>query len=164
MKTKFDYLHSISMISLVLLYLCFLLFSCNPVKQVLRDQDKLDAVAKVVVAGGYCANDTTYIVKSDTTIKVDTLIQNDTTIQVETRNDTTYLTRLKYRDIIKSITIHDTIKSVVVDNARLNLIRAELAASNAKSMEWERKAERRAGWLIILILAIAGFVYLKLKK
>ena len=152
------------MISLVLLYLCFLLFSCNPVKQVLRDQNKLDAVAKVVVAGGYCANDTTYIVKSDTTIKVDTLVQNDTTIQVETRNDTTYLTRLKYRDIIKSITIHDTIKSVVVDNARLNLIQADLTAERIKSKEWESKADKRAGWLIILILAIAGFIYLKLKK
>ena len=144
--------------------LLILLVGCNPVKQVLRDQDKLDAVAKVVVAGGYCANDTTFVVKSDTTIQVDTLIQNDTTIQVKTRNDTTFLTRLKYRDIIKSITIHDTIKSVIVDNARINLIRGDLAVSNAKAMEWERKAERRAGWLIILILAIAGFIYLKLRK
>jgi len=144
--------------------LLILFVSCNPVKQVLNNQEMLEEVAKVVVAGGYCANDTTYIVKSDTTIRLDTLVQNDTTIQVETRNDTTFLTRLKYRDIIKSITIHDTIKSVVVDNARLNLIRAELTASNAKAMEWERKAERRAGWLIILILAIAGYVYIKLKK
>jgi putative alpha-1,2-mannosidase len=146
------------------LLLLILFIACNPVKQVLRDQNKLDQVAKVVVAGGYCANDTTFIVKSDTTIQVDTLIQNDTTIQVETRNDTTFLTRLKYRDIIKSITIHDTIKSVIVDNARLNLIQADLAVSNAKAIEWERKAERRAGWLIILILAIAGFIYLKLRK
>ena len=145
-------------------FLLVLLVGCNPVKQVLRDQNKLDAVAKVVVAGGYCANDTTYIVKSDTTIQVDTLVQNDTTIQVETRNDTTYLTRLKYRDIIKSITIHDTIKSVVVDNARINLIQADLTAERIKSKELESKAEKRAGWLIILILAIAGFIYLKLRK
>jgi hypothetical protein len=163
MKTKIDPINVILLIA-IFLFLILWLFSCNPVKQVLRDQDKLDAVAKIVVAGGYCANDTTYIVKSDTTIKVDTLVQNDTTIQVETRNDTTFLTRLKYRDIIKSITIHDTIKSVVVDNARLNLIQADLTAERIKSKEWERKAERRAGWLIILILAIAGYVYLKLKK
>ena len=163
MKTKIDPVNVILLIA-IFLFLILWLFSCNPVKQVLRDQDKLDQVAKVVVAGGYCANDTTFIVKSDTTIQVDTLVQNDTTFQVETRNDTTYLTRLKYRDIIKSITIHDTIKSVVVDNARLKLIQGDLAASNAKAMEWERKADKRAGWLIILILAIAGYVYLKLKK
>ena len=163
MKIKIDSVDLI-LLALILLFIVLWLTSCNPVKQVLKDQNKLDQVARVVVAGGYCANDTTYIVKSDTTIQVDTLIQNDTTIHVETRNDTTYLTRLKYRDIIKSITIHDTIKSVVVDNARLNLIRGELAVAKAKSIEWERKAERRAGWLIILILAIAGYVYLKLKK
>jgi hypothetical protein len=163
MKIKTDIINVILLI-LIFLFTILWLISCNPVKQVLRDQQKLDAVAKVVVAGGYCANDTTFIVKSDTTIQVDTLVQNDTTIQVETRNDTTFLTRVKYRDIIKSITIHDTIKSVVVDNARLNLIMGELAASNAMAMEWERKAERRAGWLIILILAIAGYVYLKLRK
>jgi hypothetical protein len=163
MKTKIDPVNVILLIA-ILLFLILWLFSCNPVKQVLRDQNKLDAVAKVVVAGGYCANDTTYIVKSDTTIKIDTLVQNDTTIQVETRNDTTFLTRLIYRDIIKSITIHDTIKSVIVDNARLNLIQADLEAELIKSKEWEGKAEKRAGWLIILILAIAGYVYLKLKK
>jgi hypothetical protein len=163
MKVKIDPVNVILLIA-IFIFLILWLLSCNPVKQVLRDQEKLDAVARVVVAGGYCANDTTYIVKSDTTIKVDTLIQNDTTIQVETRNDTTFLTRLKYRDIIKSITIHDTIKSVIVDNARLNLIQADLAAERIKSKEWEGKAEKRAGWLIILILAVAGYVYLKLKK
>jgi hypothetical protein len=163
MKTKIDPINVILLIA-IFLFLILWLFSCNPVKQVLRDQNKLDQVAKVVVAGGYCANDTTFIVKSDTTIQVDTLVQNDTTIQVETRNDTTFLTRLKYRDIIKSITIHDTIKSVIVDNARLNLIQADLAAERIKSKEWESKAEKRAGWLIILILAIAGFIYLKLRK
>ncbi len=163
MKTKIDPVNVILLIA-IFLFLILWLFSCNPVKQVLRDQDKLDQVAKVVVAGGYCANDTTFVVKSDTTIQVDTLIQNDTTIQVETRNDTTFLTRLKYRDIIKSITIHDTIKSVVVDNARLNLIQADLTAERIKSKEWEGKADKRAGWLIILILVIAGYVYLKLRK
>lgn len=163
MKTKIDPVNIILSV-LILIILILWVTSCNPVKQVLRDQNKLDEVAKVVVAGGYCANDTTFIVKSDTTIQVDTLVQIDTTIQVETRNDTTFLTRLKYRDIIKSVTIRDTIKSVVVDNARLNLLQADLTAQKIKAMEWEGKANKRAGWLIILILAIAGYVYLKLKK
>ncbi len=163
MKIKVDPVNIILLV-LIALFLLLLLASCNPVKQVLKDQKKLDAVARVVVAGGYCANDTTFIVKSDTTIKVDTLVQVDTAIQYETINDTTFVTKWKTRDILKSITIHDTIKSVVVDNARLNLIQGELAVANAKSMEWERKAERRAGWLIILILAIAGYVYLKIRK
>ena len=163
MKTKIDPVNVILLIA-IFLFLILWLFSCNPVKQVLRDQNKLDQVAKVVVAGGYCANDTTFIVKSDTTIQVDTLVRIDTLTDTYVLNDTTYITKWKTRDILKSVIIHDTIKSVVVDNSRLNLIQADLAASNAKAIEWERKAERRAGWLIILILAIAGFIYLKLRK
>jgi len=163
MKTKIDPVNVILLIA-ILLFLILWLFSCNPVKQVLRDQDKLDAVAKVVVAGGYCANDTTYIVKSDTTIQVDTLVQNDTTFQVETRNDTTYLTRLKYRDIIKSITIHDTIKSVVVDNARLNLITGELAASKAETIHWQAKARTRLFWLILFGSVMTLLSYLNYRK
>lgn len=163
MKTKIDPVNVILLIA-IFLFLILWLLSCNPVKQVLRDQNKLDQVAKVVVAGGYCANDTTFIVKSDTTIKVDTLVRIDTLTDTYVLNDTTYITKWKTRDILKSVIIHDTIKSVVVDNSRLNLIQADLTASNAKAMEWERKAERRAGWLIILILAIAGFIYLKLRK
>lgn len=163
MKTKIDPVNVI-LVTLILLFLLLWLVSCNPVKQVLKDQNKLDQVARVVVAGGYCANDTMFIVKSDTTIQVDTLIKNDTTIQVETRNDTTYLTRLKYRDIIKSITIHDTIKSVVVDNARLNLIQGELSAQKLQTMEWKGKAEKRGFWLILVAVAIAFLAYLRYRK
>lgn len=160
MKNKIDPVNVI-LVTLILLFVTLWLLSCNPVKQVLRDQDKLDAVARVVVAGGYCANDTTFIVKSDTTIMVDTLVQNDTTIQVETRNDTTYLTRIKTRDIIKSITIHDTIKSVVVDNARLNLIRGDLAASKAETIQWKGKAQTRLFWLILVGSIMILLAYLK---
>lgn len=163
MKIKIDPVDVI-LLGLILLFSVLFLFSCNPVKQVLNDREKLDAVAKEVVKMGYCANDTTFIVKSDTLIEVDTLIQVDTAVQYETKNDTTFVTKWKTRDIIKSVTIHDTIKSVVVDNARLNLIQADLAASNLKAMEWQGKAEKRAGWIIILVLAIGAFIYLKFRK
>lgn len=163
MKIKIDPVNVI-LLALIFLFLILWLASCNPVKQVLNDRGKLDAVAKEVVKMGYCANDTTFIVKSDTLIEVDTLIQVDTAVQYEFKNDTTFVTKWKTRDILKSVIIHDTIKSVIVDNARLNLLQADLTASNLKAMEWEAKAEKRAGWIIILIMAIAAFIYLKYRK
>jgi len=163
MKIKIDPINAILLV-LIFLFTILWLLSCNPVKQVLNDREKLDKVAEQVVRMGYCANDTTFIVKSDTTIKVDTLVQIDTAVEYQTINDTTFVTKWKTRDILKSVIIHDTIKSVVVDNSRLNLISADLAAERIKAMEWEGKANKRAGWLIILILAIAGYVYLKIKK
>jgi hypothetical protein len=151
MKTK---------ISLLLL----LLIGCNPVKQVLRDQDKLEEVAKVVVKGGWCANDTTFIVKSDTLVEVDTLVRIDTLTDTYVLNDTTYITKWKTREITKSITIHDTIKSFIVDNARVRLLQADSTRLINLANDYKSKADSRLNWLISLLVLIALFIYLKLRK
>jgi len=164
MRSKFDYLLSISLISLVLLYLSFLFLSCNPVKRVLKNQEMLEEVAKVVVKGGWCANDTTFITKSDTLVEVDTLVRIDTLTDTYVLNDTTYITKWKTREITKSITIHDTIKSFIVDNARVRLLQTDSARLTGEVIQWKEKADSRLNWLISLLVIIALFIYLKLKK
>jgi hypothetical protein len=146
------------------LLLLILFVSCNPVKQVLRDQDKLEEVAKVVVKGGWCANDTTFIVKSDTLIEVDTLVRIDTLTDTYVLNDTTYITKWKTREITKSITIHDTIKSFIVDNARVRLLQADSTRLIKLANDYKSKADSRLNWLISLLVLIALFIYLKLRK
>jgi hypothetical protein len=147
-------------ISLLLL----LLIGCNPVKQVLRDQEKLEEVAKVVVKGGWCANDTTFVVKSDTLVEVDTLVRIDTLTDTYVFNDTTYITKWKTRDIVRSITIHDTVKSFIVDNARVRLLQADSVRLTNEVAEWKGKADNRLSLLILLLIAIGIFIYLKLRK
>ena len=144
--------------------LLILLVSCNPVKQVLRDQEKLEEVAKVVVKGGWCANDTTFVVKSDTLVEVDTLVRVDTLTDTYVFNDTTYITKWKTRDIVRSITIHDTIKSFIVDNARVRLLQADSVRLSNDLTEWKGKANNRLSLLILLLIAIGVFIYLKLRK
>jgi len=39
----------------------FIIAACNPVKQVLKDQAKLDKVAEEVIRRGYCVNETTTV-------------------------------------------------------------------------------------------------------
>ena len=144
--------------------LLILLVGCNPVKQVLKNQEMLEEVAKVVVKGGWCANDTTFVVKSDTLVEVDTLVRIDTLTDTYVLNDTTYITKWKTRDITKSITIHDTIKSFIVDNARVRLLQADSARLTGEVIQWKGKADSRLNWLISLLVIIALFIYLKLKK
>ncbi len=145
-------------------FLFILLFiSCNPVKQVLRDQDKLEQVAKVVVAGGWCANDTTFITKSDTLVEVDTLTYINTETHTQIVNDTTYITKWKSRDIIKSTTIHDTLRSYIVDNARVRLLQADSARLSNEVIDWKGKARRRQLWIFGLIALIIGALYIKSK-
>ena len=146
-------------------YLFLLLFlGCNPVKQVLRDQEKLEEVAKVVVKGGWCANDTTFITKSDTVVKIDSFIRIDTQTDTQIINDSVYITKWKTRDIIKSITIHDTLKSFIVDNARVRLLQADSTRLTNLANEYKVKADSRLNWLISLLVLIALFIYLKFKK
>jgi hypothetical protein len=146
-------------------YLLFILIfiSCNPVKQVLRDQEKLEEVAKVVVKGGWCANDTTFITKSDTLIEVDTLVRVDTLTDTYVLNDTTYIIKWKTREITKTLTIHDTLKSYIVDNARVKLLQADSARLSNESIQWKGKARRRQLWIFGLIALIAGALYIKSK-
>jgi hypothetical protein len=130
----------------------FLLFvSCNPVKQVLRDQDKLEQVAKVVVKGGWCANDTTFITKSDTLVEIDTFVNVKMQIDTQKVNEFVYITNWKTRDIVKSITIHDTLRSYIVDNARVRLLQTDSARLSNEVITWEGKAKRRQLWIFGLI-------------
>jgi hypothetical protein len=146
-------------ISLLLL----LLIGCNPVKQVLRDQEKLEEVAKVVVKGGWCANDTTFITKSDTLVEMDTIIRIDTQTDTHIFNDTTYITKWKTRDIVKTLTIHDTIKSFIVDNARVRLLQTDSARLTYELNEWEGKAKKRQLWIFLLIGMMGAYFYIKSK-
>jgi len=163
MKTKID-VPRLLLIAIALLLLFLWVTSCNPVKRVLSNQEMLEEVAKVVVKGGWCANDTTFITKSDTLVEVDTLVRIDTLTDTYVLNDTVYFTKWKTREITKSITIHDTIKSFIVDNARVRLLQADSARLTGEVNEWKGKADSRLNWLISLLVLIALFIYLKLRK
>ena len=145
------------------IFLLILLIGCNPVKQVLRDQEKLEQVAKVIVAGGWCANDTTFITKSDTLVELDTLVRIDTLTDTYVLNDTTYITKWKTREITKKVTIHDTIKSFIVDNARVRLLQADSSRLSGEAIRWEGKAKKRQLWIFLLIGMIGAYFYIKSK-
>lgn len=137
-----------------ILLLSLLFLSCNPVKQVLRNKQKLDAVAEIVVSSGYCANDTIIQTKSDTLITYDTLYQRGADIIRDVfHTDTLRLPLTK--KIVKTIRIRDTINQVVVDNARIKLLEAKLAVQTEKTEEYRAKAKSRLNWLILLLLVIS---------
>ena len=131
--------------------LVLLFVSCNPVKQVLRNQEMLEEVAKVVVKGGWCASDTTFIVKSDTLIEIDTFVNVKMQIDTQKVNEFVYINKWKTRDIIKSVTIRDTLKSYIVDNARVRLLQTDSARLSNEVITWEGKAKRRQLWIFALI-------------
>jgi hypothetical protein len=143
------------------LLLILVLFGCNPVKQVLKDKDKFNEVAAEVIRQGYCANDTTIIVKSDTIVKVDSLIEviSDTTII----NDTAYVTLWETKNFTKTLTIHDTLRSVIVDNARIRQLQADLSKITKQSEQHKKDATSRLYWFIIALAVILFLIIIKLR-
>lgn len=147
------------------LVILLIILSCSPVKQVLKDKNKLDKVAEVVVKSGYCANDTTIITKSDTTIVHDTTYDVDTIIDLRYQNDTQYVKVPKV--ITRTIVIRDTIKSVVVDNSRLNLFKREIDSlkivnnlAKEEMNQWKKVAKQR-WWNIFWIIVLAVLYVLR---
>lgn len=143
------------------LLLLILLVSCNPVKQVLNDKAKFDEVAKEVIRQGYCANDTLVIVKSDTLVKVDSLIEvySDTTII----NDTAYITLWETKNYTKTFLVNDTLRSVVVDNARVRQLQADVEHITKQSEQHKQDATSRLYWFIIALGVILFLIIIKLR-
>lgn len=141
--------------------LILVLFGCNPVKQVLRDPEKFNQVAAEVIRQGYCANDTLVIVKSDTIVKIDSLIEvrSDTTII----NDTAYVTLWNTKNYTKTFVIHDTLHSVIVDNARIKLLQADLDKITKQSEQHKHNATTRLYWFIIALAVILFLIIIKLR-
>ena len=147
-----------------ILIIALLFISCNPVKKVLRDREMFDEVAKEVVKAGYCANDTIIISKSDTTIQVDTLTLINKEFEVKVYNDTTYITQWQTKYVNKNVIIRDTVKSVVVDNARIKLLQEDLIKANEEKLNWKERANKTFGYLLLLICGIGVYLFLKFKK
>jgi hypothetical protein len=141
--------------------LLLFIYSCNPVKQVLSDRAKFDEVAKEVIRAGYCANDTVIVSKSDTTVLTDTV--NNYFIDTEVRNDTVFQTRIENKLVLKKVTIRDTVRQVVTDNARVNVLEADKRDLSMKVMEWKDKATDRLKWLVLLLVGIGLWIFFKIK-
>jgi hypothetical protein len=141
------------------LLLILLLLGCNPVKQVLKDKEKLDKVAEVVISSGYCVNDTIIKTQSDTTITYDTIIEKREILKTLLKTDT--LTIPLTKKIVKTITIRDTIEKVVTDYSRIRQLEAKLAVQIEKTQEYQHKAKSRLNWLIWLLIAISLYLIRK---
>ena len=111
----------------VFLVLLILLSSCNPVKQVLNSPARFEVIKEEVIKRGYCLNDTSFIFITDTTEVHDTT----TMVYVDTATikDSVYFWETKFQTITKKVTIRDSVKSVIVDSALVQVLRKEREAA-----------------------------------
>lgn len=165
-----------NLIVLITAYLLAVLFlamlaSCNPVKKVLRNPAMYEKVKNRVILNGECVNDTLIVSKSDTLITFDTLYSLD--FKTDTFNIDHEVVKLK--TVTKTIKIRDTIRQVITDNSRIDILNDMLNKCNdgqlqlsheldAKNIEFEDMQANRNRWrfrFFLLALAIAVYLFRK---
>jgi len=129
----------------LLLFLLMALNSCNPVKQVLRDEYKMRKVWNEGALQGWCVNDTFIVNKSDTLITFDTLYSELDLSKLKITGDlypdygNNNISFLELPRVIKTVKITDTITNIVTDNSRIDLLQQQLNVSNDKGLELSRE-------------------------
>ena len=138
------------------LLVLLILSSCNPVRKVLNDPAKFAVLKDTVLARGYCVNDTSFIYISDTLEITDTLyeVMTDTLVI----NDSVVFWDTKYKTILKTRTIRDSIISVVVDSARVMVLKKELNLEREKAKE-NKSWKKMFFWAIGCALAFFALLF-----
>lgn len=135
-----------------IILIALILSSCNPVKKVLNHHDRRNEIITILKSQGICNPDTLTYFKTDTIIKVDTVgiieIFTDTFVV----NDTIKIITYKYRDILKTIIVRDTVKSVVIDSDRVNAL-SQINAKIVTENELLKAQKRNYGYIALTLFA-----------
>jgi hypothetical protein len=137
---------------------------CDPVRRVLDDPAHRTRVADQLLRDGLCRYDTLVVVKTDTIIRTDTIgeivIFTDTTIE----RDTVRITATKYRDIVRTVTIRDTLKMTVVDASGRDAHIRQVSELEGRLKEVADSAKRYRMATGFLLIALVGLIALAVRK
>ena len=137
---------------------------CDPVRRVLDDPAHRTRVADELLRDGLCRYDTLVVVKTDTIIRTDTIgeivIFTDTTIE----RDTVRITATKWREIVRTITIHDTLRMTVVDASGREASMKRAAELEGRLKEVGDSARRYRTITGFLLIALVGLIALAVRK
>lgn len=125
-----------------------LLQSCDPVKRSLRRKDRIDALIQDYLNANPPKTDTVYL-KGDVEYHTDTIVNENIYVDTTRITDTVWIHQTKYRDLLKTIRVVDTIvyrshSSTGVSNSQYMRITEELKAA-------KRSKNTYFGALVILI-------------
>jgi len=149
---------------IVVILLIISAIGCDPVRRVLDDPAYRTRVADELLRDGLCRYDTLVVVKTDTLIKTDTIgeivIFADTTIE----RDTVRITATKWREIVRTVTIRDTLKMTVVDASGRDANMKHVAELEGRLKEVGDSAKRYRMATGFLLIALVGLIALAVRK
>lgn len=148
----------------IIITLCIFLFSCSPVKRVMDSVSKKQEVTNLLLTEGICTPDTLVYKFTDTLIRWDTM--GIVMLQIDTlyRNDTTFIVKNVYREILKTINIHDTTITTVIDKAAIDAMRSINAQLDARLQSAMKDRASWLWWLVAMAAIIGALLIVIIKK
>lgn len=128
----------------------FLLSGCNPVKSVLKDRIKLDAVAKEVIKLGYCVNDTVVITKvKDSIVYKDSIVEKIVNVPCKDFDTTIGGSRINISSGVLTFTRKDSVTyktkivtNTVVDRAMENVLKSEINVRDSSILSLGKEIDK----------------------
>jgi hypothetical protein len=149
---------------IVVILLILSAIGCDPVRRVLDDPAHRTRLADELLRDGLCRYDTLTVVKTDTLIKTDTIgeivIFTDTSIE----RDTVRITATKWRDIVRTVTIRDTLRITVVDASGRDAHIRQVSELEGRLKEVGDSAKRYRMATGFLLIALVGLIALAVRK
>jgi len=149
---------------IVVILLTISAIGCDPVRRVLDDPAYRTRVSDELLRDGLCRYDTLTVVKTDTIIRTDTIgeivIFTDTSIE----RDTVRITATKFREIVRTVTIRDTLKMTVVDASGRDAHIRQVSELEGRLKEVGDSAKRYRIATGFLLIAFVGLVALAVRK
>lgn len=140
-----------------------LLWSCDPVKRSLRKKGEIDAAIAQWVLANPRPSDTVYLPGVER-VRYDTIVNENIYIDTIRIEDTLYIVKTRWHDIIKTIQVTDTMYQVVSDHGAAQLLKAQL---DQKQGELSAKvaANKSLVWaIVVLSISLIAMVGIRLMK
>ena len=132
----------------------FGLFACNTVQKSLKKKEAIDAAIADYVARNPPRSDTVYLPGVER-IRYDTIVNENIYVDTIRVQDTVYIRKVRYQDIVKSIMKTDTMYRVLVDDAGALLLKRQL---DRQTGELDAKKRNSKGLLVAVIILSACLI------
>lgn len=136
----------------LLILAIFGLSACDPIHRLQRDDDAREDVTRWLLGQGICRPDTVRIHRRDTVVRYDTVGERVIWIDTTYLHDTVRITRERLRDVLKTMTIRDTLWQTIFDRAREQSLVIELKDCRADN-EAYRRSQKVWRWAWIGVFA-----------
>jgi hypothetical protein len=140
-----------------------LLWSCDPVKRSLRKKTEIDAAIAQWVLANPQPSDTVYLPGVER-VRYDTIVNENIYVDTIRVQDTVFIRKTRWHDIIKTIQVTDTMYQVVSDHGAAQVLKGQL---DQKTGELTAKAatNRVLIWTVVLLgLILAALIGIRLMQ